>query len=323
MPKKSKGSIGEIFKRQGLKFPKRRHESNAPLCNIIDGMGLAHAAHHAYSKLSFKGNSTAVLFGVPQMIKSTLQRYPCQKLIVCWDGVKHPKRMELLPGYKEHRLKKRDPVERTKFEEEIRLLRKLLYRMGIPQAYDAAVEGDDMLYFVYKEMIKMYKLNIISGDKDFYQLINYDCQVYNPRTNSPFSANGCPSDFPCELPQFVDYLCLVGDESDDIPGYRGCGPKTATKFLAQFESIKAYLNSNKDFAGLNNKDKLREIYRRNRRLIDLRLFCKKYYPEDYKPLYYKGRSNPNFDEIKYRAICIKHNLKTMLYPAFMEPFKNL
>lgn len=320
---KNKGSIGEIFKRQQLSFPKRRHDSNAPLCNIIDGMGLAHAAFNAYGKLSFQGNSTAIVFGVPQMIKSTLQRYPCKKLIVCWDGVKHPKRMELLPEYKGHRLKKRDPEERRKFEEQIADLRKLLFRMGIPQAYDPNVEGDDMLYMVQKEMIKLYRINIISGDKDFYQLINYDCSVYNPRTNSPFSAFGCPSDFPCELPQFIDYLCLVGDESDDIPGYRGCGPKTAEKFLKAFGSIKTYLDSNKEFAGLNDKDKLREIYRRNRRLIDLELFCRKYYPQDYKFTYYKDKSCPNFNEVKYRTFCLKYNLKTMLYPKFMEPFKNL
>lgn len=323
MRTKNKNSVGEMFKKQELNMPKRRHDTNTPLCNIIDGMGLAHAALHAYSKLSFKGNSTAVLFGVPQMIKSSLQRYPCKKLIVCWDGVKHPKRMELLPEYKGHRLKKRDPVERAKFEEEIRQLRKLLYTMGIPQAYDPTVEGDDMVYFVYKQMIKMYRINIISGDKDFYQLINYDCSVYNPRTNTPFSAFGCPADFPIALYQFIDYLCLIGDDSDDIPGYRGCGPKTAQRFLKEFDSIKTYLDGNKEFAGLTDKDKLKEIYKRNRRLIDLSLFCRKYYPENYKFTYFKERSVPEFNEEKYRAICIKYNLKTMLYPKFMEPFKNL
>lgn len=323
MKAKNKNSVDAIYRRMQEKLPKQRHDSNAPLCNIIDGMGLAHAANAAYGKLSFQGNSTAVIFGVPQMIKSTLQRYPCQKLIVCWDGIKHPKRMELLPGYKEHRLKKRDPIERQKFEDEIKVLRRLLFRMGIPQAYDPNVEGDDMVYMVWKEMIKLYRINIVSGDKDFFQLINHDTQIYNPRTNQPYGTFAFKPEYGVEIPQFVDYLCIVGDESDDIPGYRGVGPATAVKFFSQHYSIREYLDSKKIFDKLADKELLASIYKRNRRLIDLPLFCKKYYPEDYKPLFYKDKLTPTFNEIKYRTICLKYNLKTMLYPKFMEPFKNL
>lgn len=320
---KNKNSVAEINKRNHAKLPAKRHDSTTGLCNIIDGMGLAHAAYNAYSKLSFKGNSTSMLFGVPQMIKSILHRYPCSKLIVCWDGIKHPKRMELLPEYKEHRLKKRDPKERALMEEEIIKLRQLLYRMGIAQAYDPDVEGDDMLYFVYREMIKGYRINIVSGDKDFIQLINYDTQIYNPRNNSPLSIYGCPADFPSDITQFVDFLCLTGDDSDDIPGYRGVGPKTALKFFGQFDSIRSYLESDKLFTGLTDKDKLREIYKRNRTLIDLPYFCKRYYPKDYMPKYYRDKKHPTFNDIKYRSICMKYRLKTMLYPAFIEIFKNL
>lgn len=318
-----KDSIESVNKRMRDKLPKQRHDAGHKVCNIIDGMGLVHAAHNAYSKLSFQGNSTAVIFGVPQMIKSTLQRFKSDKTIIAWDGVKHPKRMELLPGYKEHRLKSRDPKERELMEKEILRLRKLLYYMGIPQAYDPKVEGDDMLYFVYKQMILTHRINIISGDKDFNQLINHDCQVYNPRTNDIHGTFAFTGEHSIEVPQFVDYLCLVGDKSDDIPGYYGFGPATAIKFFKQFYSIKEYLDSDKVFTGLTDKEKVAEIYKRNRRLIDLRLFCKKYYPEDYQITYYKDQQFPEFNEDKYREVCIKRNLKTMLYPGFMDIFKNL
>lgn len=321
--RKNKDTLTNHFKALKDHLPPRRHEPGHKEMLVVDGMGIVHAAYNSYRGLSSGGSSTSLLFGVPQMIKSLIKRFPGAKIIICWDGKHHPKRLELLPEYKSHRLKNRDPEERTKMEKQILKLRKLLFFMGIPQAYDSAVEGDDMLYFVYKEKIKGYYLRIISGDKDFIQLMNYDCQIYNPRTNAPLDVHGCPGDIPVPVFQHVDYLCLVGDESDDIPGYRGCGPKTAQKFLKQFESIKQYLKSDEDFAGLNDKDKLREIYNRNRLLIDLKRFCRLNYPEGYRARMYGDKSSPNFNEERYREMCSKYRLKTMMYPAFIEIFKNL
>lgn len=322
MRKNKNNTLGGHFKLLKEKLPTKRHEHGAQEMLLVDGMGFVHAAYNSYSGLSSGGSSTSILFGVPQMIKSLIKRFPGAKLIMCWDGVHHPKRLELLPEYKSHRQKKRDPKERTAMEKQIRKLRKLLFYMGIAQAYDKEVEGDDMLYMVYREKIKGYYIRIVSGDKDFIQLLNYDCQIYNTRTNSPIDVHGCPGDIPVPPFQHVDYLCLAGDESDDIPGYRGCGPKTAQKFLKQFESIKQYLKSDEDFAGLNDKDKLREIYRRNRLLIDLPKFCNLYYPTEYKPRMYRGRSSPTFDEGRFRKMCERYRLKTMLYPAFIDLFKN-
>lgn len=321
--RKNKDTLTNHFKKLKEKLPPRRHDQGAQEMLVVDGMGIVHAAYNSYRGLSSGGSSTSLLFGVPQMIKSLLKRFPGSKIIICWDGKHHPKRLELLPGYKSHRQKKRDPKDRALMEKQIKKVRKLLFYMGIPQAYDIDVEGDDMLYFVYREKIKAYYLRLVTGDKDFIQLINYDCQIYNPRTNSPIDVHGCPGDIPVPVFQHVDYLCLTGDESDDIPGYRGCGPKTAQKFLKQFDSINQYLKSDEDFAGLNDKDKLREIYHRNRLLIDLKRFCNLHYPEDYRARMYRGRSSPTFDEARYRQMCTRYRLKTMLYPAFIEFIKTI
>lgn len=320
---KNKENLSNYFKQMKDHLPKRRHENNQEELLVVDGMGFVHAAYNSYSGLSSGGSSTSLIYGVPQMIRSLLKRFPGDKIIICWDGEHHPRRLELLPEYKSHRKKKRDPVERAKMEKQIVKLRKLLYYMGIPQAYDPKVEGDDMLYFVYREKIKAYYIRIVSGDKDFIQLINYDCQIYNQRTNSPIDVHGCPNDIPVPPYQHVDYLCLTGDESDDIPGYRGCGPKTAQKLLSKFGSIRAYLESDEDMPGVGDKESLRDIYKRNRELINLPYFCKKNYPEDYKPLYYRDRTTPAFSETKFRELCIKYRMKTMLYPAFIDFFKNL
>lgn len=320
---KNPNSASETTNRMHHLLPTARHDRNSPVCLVIDGMGIAYAAYFAYSKLSFQGNSTSIIFGVPQMIKSIMLRYRPEKLILCWDGYKHPKRMELLPGYKGHRELKRDPEQRKRFLNEIKKVRILLYRMGITQVHDEAVEGDDMVYMVTKRMCKLYRVIIVSGDKDFHQLINYDVSVYNPRTNEPITTFAFKGLYPIEVPQFVDYLCLVGDDSDDIPGYRGIGPERARKFFEKYYSIRDYLDNKKaEFSGIGDKEELEKLYKRNRKLIDLAYFCKKYYPEDYKYPYYKGKSSPSFNEHKYRAFCIRYNLKTMLMPNFIEVFKN-
>lgn len=311
----------DLEKRAQAFFKRKRHDTTTPLCLIIDGMNIAYQAFYAYLKLSHQGKSTSIRFGFPQILKGILQMYKAEKIIVCWDGEKHPKRMELLPNYKGHREKGRDPKARKKFIAEIKSLRYLLKTMGIPQAYNPHMEGDDMIYWVHKTMQPFYRIMIITADKDMHQLINYDTTVYNPRNKIPYSNFAYICDHLVEPYQFVDYLCLVGDTSDDIPGYRGIGPAKASQFFKQFKGIEEYLKSSKDFAGLVDKEKLKEVWERNRLMLDLKYFNEQYHtPKDI--LYYKNKRNPIFNEAKFTAYCLKYGLKTMTTETFKRPFIN-
>lgn len=302
-------------------LPKKRHEVGQQICLVIDGMNLAYMAYYAYSKLSVKGVSTSILYGMPQMIANVLKRYKADKVIVCWDGKKHPARIAATPGYKLHREKSRtDKVARKKFLKEIMRTRFLLHRMGITQAWDEDVEGDDMIYLVTKLYQKAYRVIIVSGDKDFNQLINFDVNIYNPRNQNieavfAFAAKGM------EIPQYVDYLCLVGDHSDDIKGVQGIGPARASAFLRKYYFIKYYLDDKKAiYPGLEDKEKLREIYERNKLMIDLAYFCELHYKNiDIK--YFRNARSPIFNEEKYDIICHKWQLKTLLTQTFKSHFR--
>src|SRR5690606_30476155 len=141
-------------------------------------------------------------------------------------------RLKWNPNYKGHRDAKRDPDDRKKFEKEIKRLRKLLYRMGIPQCVHPDCEGDDMIYKVVKKEVVFAPVIIVSGDKDFIQLVNHDISVLNPRDKfktGTFAFSCRPEGV--ELPQYLDWLILVGDSSDDIKGVPGIGPKRAKDFL--------------------------------------------------------------------------------------------
>jgi len=194
--------------------------------------------------------------------------------------------------------------------------------MGLPQAYDAEVEGDDMLYFVYREKIKGYRLRIISGDKDFIQLMNYDCSIYNIRTNSPLMLMDAQLISLSPSSSMWIIFASQGINRTIYPDIEAV-EKRLPKNFSTFRSIKQYLRSDEDFAGLNDKDKLREVYNRNRLLIDLKRFCRLHYAEGYRARMYVGKSSPEFDEDNYRTFCNKYRLKTMVYPAFIDIFKNL
>lgn len=302
-------------------LPKPRHEVTADRTLVIDGNNMAYRAYYAYSKL--KG--VEIIYGMLKILETLIRQNKPEKLVICWDGKRNPKRVELLPQYKSHRDKQRqdNPKARKRILRQIKRVKKLLYYLGVPQAWHEDIEGDDMVYLVAKEESKLRRVMIVSGDKDMLQLVNHDISVYNPRPK--YAVNRSPFAFSVqepfvEIPQIVDYLCLVGDTSDDIPGIRGIGPKRACEFLRRWYTVKDYLeDEDAIFTGMADKDKVRKIYKRNRRLIDLALFHRKYQPEA-KVTWYRGKAFPPFNSEKYMLMCNKYNLKSFKSEKFISLF---
>jgi 5''-3'' exonuclease (including N-terminal domain of PolI) len=311
--------------RDKFMLPAKRHiAGSVKTCLVVDGMNIAYQAFYAYAKLSHQGKSTSILYGFINILRPILKQFDPVRVVVCWDGVKHPERLKTLPTYKGHREAGRDPKKRKKFLKQIERTRKLLYYLGISQAYNPNIEGDDMIYWVSKRMQKIYRTIIVSGDKDFKQLINHDVSVYNPRNKYLENIWAFPvSNYGVEVAQYKDFLCLTGDKSDDIPGYPNIGEKRAASLLTKYYSIKDYLESKEDLPGLTDKEKLKGVYLRNNKMINLRYFNEKY-NKKVNITYYRGKSyNPGFNEIKYKAYCLKYGLKTSIFPLFLEPFKKL
>lgn len=308
------------------KKPLEIPEELGDLTLIFDGMNIAYSAYYAHNKLSYKGKSTSMIFGVPNIIRSYIQDYKPKKVYVVWDGDRHPKRLELCPEYKSHREKRRDPLERKRFLRQIRRVQKGLYYLGISQLRNEAVEGDDMIYKLVKRQPKDSRIYIVSGDKDFDQLLCRRIQRVNPRMNSKYGAPMHYSLAHIEYPvkhysQILDSLILLGDKSDDIPGYRGIGPAKCRQFLEKYPSIKEFLDNPKtSFQGIE-KDKLREIYKRNKIMMDLALFDRKY-NQDQPIQFIRNKQFPHFNLEKWRMFCIKYNLRTFQTNQFLNVFSS-
>lgn len=239
---------------------------------IIDGNNLAYRAYYALKSLSTQdGVGTSCLYGGLRIVKSLIQRFQPDGLFICWDSHRHKKRMELLPEYKQKRRdKQKVDDDREDFFRQKDLLIKAFTHLGVSQIKSPGHEADDLIY-VLSRRFKTRDVVIVSTDKDFRALIKPGLSVWDDKSNSLYTHENFQKIFKLSPRQYLDYLILDGDKSDNIPGVRGFGEKTIKKFLSEFGSISAFYNSDKEFKNLKTPEN-EGIINRNKLLIDLRAF---------------------------------------------------
>lgn len=248
---------------------------------LIDGEGLLHQAFHKFEKLrSSEGTPTGAIFGFIRSLKMYLYRFSPDDVYVVFDNGHSKYRTEILGSYKEHR--KRIDVDYDSLQAQKKQIQQLLSNLGIKYIYDKArkcnYEGDDFIaHLVLNVVPKKSKITIITADKDFNQLLKSTrIKIYNPIKDILIYETSCKAIFGYTASETVDYLSLLGDSSDDIPGYPGMGPVKTRRFLDKYGSIKKYLEGEEELRDDPKHVRMEELYSKNRLLIDLKYFCKKY-----------------------------------------------
>jgi DNA polymerase-1 len=157
-------------------------------------------------------------------------------LVVVWDGGLHPQRMEQLPAYKAQR-----PAMPDDLEKQIDGIVSYLQAAGIASLTAEDVEADDWIAFIARRYSAELPVVIASADKDFLQLVSPRVALLNPNDKSEklWTSDDVRAKAGVAPEQIVDWLSLIGDSVDNIPGVPGVGPKTATELLNQFGSIDA------------------------------------------------------------------------------------
>lgn len=289
---------------------------------LIDMNNRCHAAYHAYKRLSWKGKSVATIYGLPSMIKGLIWRERPELVVGIWDGDRSKHRMKALPDYKTHRNKNPKLFDREDFERQRILVMKSLLYLGIPQVKNQVVEGDDMLYRMVLWAKQRFKqVTIVSGDKDFNQLINKQVSVWNDSKQDMIHTTNCKKYFGYEPHETVDYLSLVGDTSDDIPGYPQMGPTRTREFLDKYGSLEDFLDSG-DKHPIMKRSTLLEVKNRNQYLIDLKFFYSKH-KDEIKIRYYKGEENPKVNKAKFKKLCSRFGLVKFMGDSFLKEFIDL
>jgi 5'-3' exonuclease len=195
--------------------------------------------------------------------------------------------------------------------------------LGITQVLNQKQEADDLITRLVFLLKKKYKEIIItSGDKDFHQLLSGDSvKIWNDSMKQFITEKNCKALFGYEAKQTVDYLSLLGDKSDNIPGYRGMGEKKSTELLSKYGSLQAFLDSNDKFPPID-RNKLLEVIQINRTLIDLSFYHSEY-KNELTLDFIGGTSKPKVKLENFNAICRRFNLQKFMSGAFTKTFIDL
>lgn len=283
---------------------------------ILDGSNLAYRAYHSMKRMSYQGKGTAIQWGFLNILSGMLNRYNAKSIHVCWDSNgSNPLRVGLLPSYRQREEnKKRVDFDIEDFMYQRNSLIKLLYSLGIPQLIKDQVEADDFIYeLVRRSMLKTKSRIIIgSGDKDFRQLVNDRVGIHDEKKGYITTLN-FKKLFGVEPHQYADYLCLLGDSSDKIPGVRGIGEVTAVKILQKYPNVPAFMDANPMD---KMTDKIRAVYQINKQLINLPYFSQIHGPQ--KLYYYKDQRRPKFNIDKYFELCSIFGINKFKESRFLE-----
>ncbi|MCZ6503974.1 MAG: DNA polymerase I, partial [Gammaproteobacteria bacterium] len=183
--------------------------------------------------------------GVISMIRKLMNEYPDSHLAVVFDAKGKTFRNEIYPEYKANR-----PSMPDELRSQIAPIHEIVKHMGIPLLIVDGVEADDVIGTLARQATDA-KMNVLvsTGDKDMAQLVNEHITLINTMTDSVMDIDGVVDKFGVRPDQIIDYLALVGDTSDNIPGVPKCGPKTAVKWLAAYESLQGVMDSADEVKG--------------------------------------------------------------------------
>lgn len=207
---------------------------------IIDGNNLAHRAKHVFS-LSNAGKNVSVTYGFLHTLQAYIIKFKPDSVVVCWDGGVPSFRTTAVPSYKANR-EHGDEVEYADFLRQVQELCDYAFpMMGIVSVRKTGAEADDLMYHASR-MLTSNNI-IITSDKDLLQAINDNTNVYNPARDTLYDRETFEKEFGILHKHFVYWKAMIGDGSDNIPGMRGIGEKTATKLLNAYGDITNVVNA--------------------------------------------------------------------------------
>ncbi|MGB8692028.1 MAG: DNA polymerase I [Steroidobacteraceae bacterium] len=205
---------------------------------LVDGFSYLYRAFHALPPLAnSRGEPTGAVHGVLNMLHKLLREYPGTRLAVVFDAPGRTFRDDLFAAYKAHR-----PPMPDELRAQIEPLLQAVAAMGLPLLRIDGVEADDVIGTLARRAATAGERVLIStGDKDMAQLVDEHITLINTMSDTVLDRTGVKHKFDVYPEQIIDYLALVGDSADNIPGIDKVGPKTAAKWLNAYGTLDALL----------------------------------------------------------------------------------
>ena len=213
---------------------------------LIDGSSYLYRAFHAMPDFRNKtGFPTGVIYGVLNMLQNTHKKYESSYSVCVFDAKGKTFRNDIYSKYKANRPKMPDDLSI-----QIAPLHKAIKAMGWPIYIKEGVEADDVIGTLAKKANEEnISVTISTGDKDLAQLVNNKTALVNTMTNEYLDIEGVKSKFGVGPDLIIDYLTIIGDKADNIPGVEKVGPKTALKWLNEFNSLDNIIKNSEKISG--------------------------------------------------------------------------
>ncbi|WP_431125784.1 DNA polymerase I [Flagellimonas flava] len=277
---------------------------------LLDAYALIFRGYYALLKnprINSKGMDTSAIMGFVNSLFDVIKREKPDHLAVCFDKGGSVERTELFEDYKANRDETPDAIRIA-----VPYIQDILRAMNIPVVVLEGYEADDIIGTLAKQAEKEdYKVFMVTPDKDFGQLVSENIFMYRPaRMGNGIEIWGIPEvqkRFGVQRPeQVIDYLGMMGDASDNIPGLPGVGDKTAKKFLAEYDSLEGLLANTDQLKG-KMKEKVEanaELGRLSRKLAEIKTDCDvTFNADDYEMSEPDGNKVQQiFDELEFRRL---------------------
>ena len=214
---------------------------------LVDGSSYLYRAYHAFPPLTNRaGEPTGAMYGVLNMLRSLILQYQPTHAVVVFDAKGKTFRDELFEDYKSHR-----PPMPDDLRAQIEPLHTMVKAMGLPLLVVSGVEADDVIGTLAREAEKIGRPVLIStGDKDMAQLVTPGITLINTMTNTILGPEEVVAKYGVPPELIIDFLALMGDSSDNIPGVPGVGEKTAQALLQGLGGLDALYGEPEKIAGL-------------------------------------------------------------------------
>ena len=205
---------------------------------LIDGTAYLYRAYHALPPLkNAKGVNTGAIHGFLKALNKIIEDFKPKHIGIVFDAKGKNFRHKIYNQYKANRSSMPEDLA-----EQIPKLYQILKLMGFPPIIIENVEADDVIGTLSKKFKKISGVKIFSGDKDFAQLVNKNVTLINPMSSDIMDEKAVKKKFGVEPTNIIDYLALVGDKSDNIPGVPGVGSKTASRLINKHGDVESIIH---------------------------------------------------------------------------------
>src|SRR5271169_3840700 len=223
---------------------------------LVDGSSYLYRAFHALPPLSnSKGEPTGAVLGVLNMLNKLIREESAERVAVVFDAPGRTFRDDLFDQYKAHR----EPMP-DELRSQVQPVLEAVQAMGLPLLRIPGVEADDVIGTLAEHGAAAgYDVLISTGDKDMAQLVGPRISLVNTMSNTTLHRAGVKAKFDVFPEQIADYLALVGDTSDNIPGVTGVGPKTAAKWLIEYQTLDGLVAHASEITGKVGENLRREL----------------------------------------------------------------